>query len=192
MKSGHIRKLVEERISFGYSRQHVFDEMRLLHPEVHAKKIAQVVRYVPSEAAREHFKVPHHGLLAAVVVFGALQVLRPFVEGKFNDASAWQAFRFMPIATVFLGYAVYRWRGEVLTWLAILNGFSVFGLLRDLSALLQGEVEPWGFARRALSVTIAALAAYLAVRMYPKYKEERDASGQVHFVFAPEPGMRMM
>lgn len=192
MKSERIRKLAEERVGFGYSRQHVFDELRLQHPEVAPKKIAQVVRYVPSQAAREHFRWAHQALLAAIVVYGAIQVGRPLLEGRFEGAGVWQVFQLMPLATLFLGYAVFRWRGEVLPWLAFLNGLSVFGLFRDLSALVKGEAEPWGFALRVLSITIAALAIYLSLRLYPKYKEMQGANGQPMFIFEPEPGMRMM
>lgn len=189
-----IRRKVEERIGFGYTRQHVFDELVLEHPEEKRKKIAEVVRYVPSLVARERYKVYQQGLLAAIVAYAVLQLARPLLDGEFNEVGTFKFVRLLPFATIFMGIAVYRWRGEVLPWLTFMNAFSVFPLLNDLGELAKGSVDPWEFARHFLSLTIAALAWYLTSRMYPKYKEEKDPLGQMppRIVFPPEPGMSMM
>jgi len=189
-----IRKQAEERIGLGYTRQHVFDELMLEHPGEKPKKIAEVVRYIPSLAAREHYGTYQQGLLAAIIAFAVLQLARPVLDGEFNGAGAFTLIRLLPFATIFLGIAVYRWRGEVLPWLAFINGMTVFTLMNDLSELAKGSVDPWEFSRHGLSVLIAALAWYLSANMYPKYKEEKDPLGQMppRIVFPPEPGMSMM
>lgn len=194
MDMKRIRKQAEERFGFGYTRQHVFDELMLEYPGAKQKKIAEVVRYIPSIAARERYKAYHQGLLAAIVAYAILQLARPLLDGEFDGPGTMKYFRLLPIATIFLGIAVYRWRGEVLPWLAFMNGISVFALMSDLKALAGGSVDPWEFARHVLSVTIAALAWYLLSKMYSKYTEEKDPLGQMppRIVFPPEPGMSMM
>ncbi len=194
MDTKRIRKQAEERIGFGYARQHVFDELMLENPQAKPKKIAEVVRYIPSLAARERYKVHHQGLLAAIVAYAALQLARPLLDGDFDKAGTFEFFRLLPFATIFLGVAVYRWRGEMLPWLAFMNAFSVFPIMNDFGELAKGTVDPWEFARHLLSVTIAALALYLSSYMYPKYTEEKDPLGQMppRIVFPPEPGMSMM
>ena len=194
MKRKRIRQLVEERIGFGYARQHVFDELVLEHPEVPPERVAKVVRYIPSLAAREHFRVPQQALLAAIVATGLIDLLVPLWSDDLSTMGTARMLRLLPIATVFLGFAVYRWRGEVLPWLAIINGFSAFAVVEDLSELAKGNVVTWDFAQHLLSLLIAVLAFYLSLRLYPKYTVVKDPLGRMpdRFVFPPEPGMMMM
>ncbi|MBL7951673.1 MAG: hypothetical protein JNM62_08130 [Flavobacteriales bacterium] len=193
MKPKEIRERAEERASFGYSRQHIFDELVMELPEEKPEKIAKVVRYVPSLAAREHFKSYHQALLACIIAFALLQLLRPFVAGEVKMESSWRMLRVLPFATIFLGIAVYRYRGEGLQWLAFINGLTLFAVLNDLSELAKGSVDPWEFGRHLLSISIAGLAWFLSARMYPDYTKEKDPLGmQPRIVFPPEPGMYRM
>lgn len=194
MNAKKIRERAEERAGYGYSRQHIFDELVMEHPEEKPERIAKVVRYVPSLAAREHFKTYHQGLLACVIGYALLQVLRPFMVGEAEVETSWRTFRVLPFATIFLGIAVYRYRGEVLQWLAFINGLQVFALLADLKEFTTGRIDAWSFAQHALCVAIAALAAYLAWRMYPNYTKEKDPLGNrpPRIVFPSEPGMYRM
>ncbi len=45
MKNAHIRKEAMERIGYGFTRQMVFDDLAMAHPEVKPKKIACVNIY---------------------------------------------------------------------------------------------------------------------------------------------------
>lgn len=194
MDKKRIRKQAEERMGFGYTRQHVFDEVMLEYPEAKPKKVADVVRYIPSQAGREHYRKYHQALLAAIAAFAVLQLARPLLDGDLSDAGTFKFIRILPFATIFLGIGVYRWRGEMLPWLAFMNAFSVFPLLNDISALVKDNVDPWELARHILSLVIAALAWYLSSHLYPKYQEEKDPLGRMpsRIVFPPEPGMSMM
>lgn len=194
MQQKLLRRRAEELAGYGYSRQHVFETLRLEHPEVKPTKVADLVRYIPSLAAREHFKPYHQALLACIIGFALLQLLKPLIADEVELDTNWRTLRLFPIATIFLGIAVYRYRGEVLQWLAFINGIQVFALIADLNELTNGRVEPWSFAQHALCVAIAALAAYLLVKMYPKYRSEKDPLGNMpaRVVFPPEPGMHMM
>ena len=73
MGKREIRKAVEAKIDLGYSRQHAFDEMRLEQPELGLKRLADVVRYVPSLAARQKYRVEQGALLAAIAASAVLQ-----------------------------------------------------------------------------------------------------------------------
>lgn len=194
MNAKKIRERAEERAGFGYSRQHIFDELVMEVPEEKPEKIAKVVRYVPSLAAREHFRSYHQALLVCIIAFALLQLLRPFVAGEVEMEPSWRTFRLLPFATIFLGIAVYRYRGEGLQWLAFINALQVFALIADLKGLAMGRLEAWSFAQHGLCVAIAGLAAFLAWRMYPNYEKEKDPLGnmQPRIVFPPEPGMYRM
>lgn len=193
MNARKIRELAEERAGFGYSRQHIFDELTMQYPGEKPEQLAKVVRYVPSEAARSHFKSYHQALLACIIGYGVLQLIRPLLAGEF-DSGSWTSFRLMPFATIFLGIAVFRYRGEVLPWLAFINGLTAFAVLNDLSELAKGSVDPWEFGQHLLSLAIAGLAWYLSVHMYPKYTVDKDPLGNAppRILFPPEPGMYRM
>ena len=64
MKKDRIRELAEERIAMGYSRQHIQDELVMMHPEAKPKRIADVLRYLAPDATRVHFRSYQQGLLA--------------------------------------------------------------------------------------------------------------------------------
>jgi hypothetical protein len=192
-----IRRVAEEHISHGFSRQHVFDLLISELPGERPERIAKVVRFIPSLAARSHYREPQQALLLAIVASGVLELVRSVLDGDLDDMrmSRLVAMLFVvPFATVFLGFAVYRWRGEVYRWLAWVNALSVLLLPADLKAILSGDADPWQLASRVLSLAIAGLAFHLSVRLFPKYEVVKDPVKGVppRIVFPPEPGMMAM
>lgn len=194
MDRKRIRKEAEERISYGFSRQHVYDELALQYPEVKPKKLAEVVRYIPSLAAREHYKQAQQALLYAVIATGVVSLLKPILSGEFNELALGKVIRFAPIATIFLGFSVYRWRGEVYQWLGFVNLMSSLGLLAGMSSIMSGEADPWSLINGGLALAICVLAFHLHRDLFPKYTEEKDPLGNMRprIVFPPEPGMYRM
>ena len=194
MKKDRIRELAEERIAMGYSRQHMQDELVMMHPEVKPKRIAEVLRYLAPETTRAHFRSYQQGLLAVVVLSGTFELARAVGKVMAEDVQPWRWFGVVPFATLFLGYALYKWRGESLPWLAIFNGFGALGLVGELRDLIAGEPDVWALGRKALSLVICILASYLYYRAFPKYKVEKDplGNGPTRMVFLPEPGVAMM
>lgn len=188
MTRKEVRRYAEERLSWGYSRQHVFDELRAQGTGMKDGRLAEVIRYIPSQAGRERYGTLNHVLLGLIAAYGLVQLLRPLLEGPWEQPSAYRMFTILPIATVFLGYAVYRFRGEAYTWLGLINFWSSLGILGDLKHFNNGDWDPWTLAKRALSLAIACLAWYLAVRLFPRAKKEKDPLGQgpSRYVFPPD------
>ncbi|HEY0977620.1 MAG TPA: hypothetical protein VGE21_09130 [Flavobacteriales bacterium] len=188
MTRKEVRRLVEERLSWGYSRQQVFDELRLQGTGLKDARLAELIRYRPSLQARERYGRLNNVLLGLIVAYGLIQLLRPLLAGPWEQPSAYRLLTILPIATVFLGYAVYRFRGEAYTWLALINLWSSLAILRGLTHVKDADPDPWTIAKRVLSLAIAGLALYLANRLFPRPKKERDPLGEgaVRFVFPPD------
>lgn len=194
MNKDRIRKQARERIELGYSRQHVLDELVLEYPDARPKRIARLVRYIPSLAARYHYRTEQQMLLGAIALFAVLELVRPILDADFHADSAFQWFRVVPFATIFLGIAVYRYRGEVYQWLALINFGSAMGLLGLAEELVEGRVDPWELTRGLLSLAICALAWHLSVKLFPDFKLQKDPLGQLppRIVFPEEPGIMPM
>ncbi|GEM_PF-669835 len=194
MKKKEIRDLAEERFQLGYSRQHVQNELVLLHPEVPPKRIAGVIRYLAPEATRTHFRIYQIGLLAVVVMAGALQLARTINAGWIDRSQPWGWLSAVPFATLFLGYSIYRWRGNGLSLLVVLSGIGAFGMMDPLRDMFNGHADPWELGSGSLSLLISILAGYLLSRAFPKFKVEEDPSGigPPRIIFPQETGMAMM
>ena len=194
MKKRDIRRFAEERFLLGYSRQQVQNELVLLHPEVPPKRIAGVIRYLAPEATRAHFRAYQQGLLAVMVLAVVLELVQTFDAGWVDRSQPWGWFSAVPFATLFLGYSIYRWRGNGLSLLAVLSGMGAFGMMEPLRDMFNGHADQWELGSGSLSLLISILAGYLLSRAFPKFKVEEDASGvgPPRIIFPSETGMAMM
>jgi hypothetical protein len=95
----------------------------------------------------------------------------------------------VPIATLLVGWSLYRWQGQVFSWVGWGNLAGAFGLLKTLKALQNGGGDPWNAMLSVLGVAIGVLTLFLAHKVFAKPKEEKDPLGQgtVWYVF-PEEG----
>lgn len=194
MKKKRIRGLAEERIDLGYSRQHIQNELEVIHPEESPERIAKVLRFLAPDATRSYFRSYQQGLLVAVIVLSVLELVRALEEPWAYQLRVWGWFSLIPFATLFLGYSIYRWRGNGLWWLAVINGISALGLVRALQDLAAGDIDPLELSRMLLSLAICILATHLYRNAFPKFNvvKDRVGNGRVRIVFPPEPGMAMM
>ena len=179
MKSAHIREEAMERIGYGFTRQMVFDDLVMAHPEVKPKKIAEVVRYLPTEEARGRYRGHHQLLLVAIVAYGLLRVLPPLLHPDFEWELSYRLVSLAPIATLLVGYSIYRWQGQVFAWVGWGNLFSGLGFIRALGTLENGGGDAMELTLNALSFTIGALALFLYFRVFSKYRMEKDPLGVV-------------
>ncbi|MBK9762624.1 MAG: hypothetical protein IPO87_04470 [Flavobacteriales bacterium] len=194
MKKRDIRRFAEERFLLGYSRQQVQNELVLLHPEVAPKRIAGVIRYLAPEATRSHFRAYQQGLLAVMVLAVVLELVQTFNAGWIDRSQPWGWLSAVPFATLFLGYSIYRWRGNGLSLLVVLSGMGAFGMMEPLRDMFNGHADQWELGSGSLSLLISILAGYLLSRAFPKFKVEEDPSGvgPPRIIFPSETGMAMM
>lgn len=187
MSNKAIRTKAEELLSFGIPKQQVFDNLLLQFPEAKPKKVAEVVRYMPSLLGRERYRTLHLALLGLIAASALLRLARPLLNGSIGPDQATAYLSLVPIATLLMGYSLYRWQGQVFEWVGWGNAVGAFGLLNDLSQFVKDGGDPWTLSGRLLSVSIGAVALYLAYRVFTKPKMEKDPmTGVERAVFREE------
>ena len=179
-----IRKAVEAKVELGYSRQHAFDEMRLERPELGVKRLADIVRHVPSLAARQRYRVEQGALLAAIAASVLLQFIHsPSIYGA--QAEDAKAFLFaIPLASIGMGIGIFRYHAQLYRWLMIL---TLCGIFRRIGVIHFEETDPWTIAHYALAVAIAGLAFFLHVKLASNYRMVPGTQPPM-VEFPPEPG----
>lgn len=183
-----IKRKAAEHLGYGIPKQQTYELLLAEFPEAKPKKVAEVLRYMPSQQARERYRALHHALLAVIVVSAVLRILRPVQNDAIRLDQATAYLSLVPVATLLVGWSLYRWQGQVFMWVAWGNLAGAFGLWKALKALQHGGGDPWNALLSVLSVGIGVLALYLAHNVFAKPKEEKDPLGQgpKRFVFPQE------
>lgn len=182
-----IRKKADELLGYGYTKQRVVDLVLMEHPQEKPRKVAEVVRYRPSLLARDRYGNLHTALMLVILIYGALRVLKPIIEGV-DWSSSYRLLSLAPIATVLLGWSIYRWEGQVFGWVGWVNVIGITSLPSAIKEVAAGDGDAWKLAFSVLSVCIGGMALYLAHRVFPKFKEEKDPLGVAppRYVFPEE------
>lgn len=182
-----IKRKAEEHLGYGLPKQQTYDLLMTEFPEAKPKKVAEVVRYMPSLLARERYRTLHLALLGLIAASAALRLARPLMHGTIGMDQATAYLSLVPIASLLLGYSLYRWQGQVFEWVGWGNLVGVFGLMSDLSHFVKDGGDLWTLSARVLSVAIGAVALFLAHRVFTKPKVEKDPmSGAERAVFREE------
>ena len=194
MKKELIGKRAHELIGLGYTRQHVYDMIIAEHPTAKPKRVADVVRYIPPITTRDHLRAPQQALLAVILTYAVLEIARRVIDIGFDRENMFDWFRVMPIATVFLGFAIFKWKGEAYGWLAFFNLMSGLGILKVFMHAKEGTIDPWDVTAQVLSLIIAGLAWYISEKAFKKYTVEKDPNAIMppRITFAMEPGVQWM
>lgn len=171
-----IRKKADELLGYGYTKQRVVDLVLMEHPQEKPRKVAEVVRYRPTMLARERYRDLHTALLITIALYGALRVLKPIIEGV-DWSSSYRLLSLAPIATILLAWSVYRWQGQVFGWVGWVNIIGITSLPSAIKETVAGDGDPWKLAFSAFSVCIGGMALYMAYRVFPRFKEEKDPLG---------------
>ena len=190
-KKRAIRKRAEELAEEGLGRQHIYDQILLEGTTLKEEKVAEIVRWVPSLAAREAYKVPHALLL---VVLWAVAVLKSWAGLSLAAEKGWGALIFMillPSATVYMAVMIAKYRGQYYRWAAFL---AIYGLLRNFGMILK-ELDPLSVLDILPAVIIAVLGLYLHNKAVPEAEEKLETylndqgqkRGRKVYVFPPEP-----
>lgn len=182
-----IRAKALEYLSFGMPKQAVFDTLVVEHPESKPKKIAETLRYMPTLVARQRYRGLHIALMAVIIASAALRVLRPVLQDAIRMDQATAYLSLVPIATLLVGWTIYRWQGQVLMWVGWANIASIGTFVKQSAVFARGDADPWFIVFTALPVVIGILALLLVWLAFPAYQEAKDPmSGAVRYVFPVE------
>ncbi len=194
MSTKAIKRKAAEHLDFGIPKQQVYGLLLAEHPAAKPKKVAEVLRYMPTLMARERFGALHLALLGLIGLYGLLRVLRPILEPDFSWEMSYRLVSLVPIATLLMGWSIYRWQGRVFRWVGWMNVIGVGAMIRTLTDLNNGGGDVQQALQSALSVGVGALALYLAHHVFAKPKVEKDPLGAAppRYVFPPEPRGAMM
>lgn len=189
MSTKAIKLKAAEHLGYGLPKQQTFDLLMAEFPEARPKKVAEILRYMPTLQARERYRNLHLLLLAAIALHGLLRVLRPVLEPDFDWTVSHRLMGLVPIASVLLAWSIWRWQGQVFEWVGWMNVLGAAGMLKMLAALNNGDADVWPAGLSTLSVGIGALALYLGHKVFAKPKVEKDPLGGPGRVVFPEEGM---
>ena len=189
MSSKALRRQADELLRQGWSRQQAFDMLQADNPRVKPKRLAETLRNLPTMADRQRYQSTLNGMLAVMVLYAVLSVVHEFHGREFSWMGNTRYLMLVPVATILLGWSVYRWQGQVFRWVGWVNLLGAVSLIGAYTALFNGTGDPWRVVLDTLSVIIGGLALFLAVKVFPKYRTERRPveQGGVAYVF-PEGG----
>jgi hypothetical protein len=177
MSNKIIKRKAEELLGYGMPKQQVFDSLMVEHPEAKLKKVAEILRYMPTLQARERYRNLHIALMVVIVVSAVLRVLRPVLENAIRMDQATAYVSLVPIATILVGWTIYRWQGQVLMWVGWANIASLGTFVKNSAVFARGDADAWYIAFTALPVLIGALSLLLVWLAFPGYKVEKDSLG---------------
>ncbi|MBK9176951.1 MAG: hypothetical protein IPM46_11595 [Flavobacteriales bacterium] len=184
-----IRNKAKELLGFGIPKQAVFDTLVIEHPEAKLKKIAELLRYMPTLWSKERYRGMHLALLGLIAVSALLRVLGPVWQNAIRWDMPTAYLSLVPIASLLVGWSIYVWQGQVFEWVGWGNVFGATGLISALGAMAKGQGDAGLILANALTAGIGALALYLAHQVFAKPKVVKDPSGGPdRFVFPAEYG----
>jgi len=190
MSNKAIKRKAAEHLGNGLPKQYAYDLLLAEYPEAKPKKVAEVLRYMPTQQARERFRDMHLLLLGLIAASALLRILRPVLQDAIRWDMATAYLSLVPIASLLLGYSIYRWQGQVYEWVGWGNVVGAFGLLSALRSFDMHNVDLWALSMKLFAVAIGVVSLYLARKVFSKPKMEKDPleKGVVRVVF-PEEGM---
>ncbi len=184
MGKRRIRKRASELLDQGFAKQQAYDILSSEYPDAKPKRVADVLRYMPTQVDRERFRTWHGALLLLVLLNTLLRLVPKLLDQPVDWAGSYRFVTLVPIATLLVGYSLYRWQGQVFMWVGWANVLAVFALLKAFSALAKDGVPGWALAVEVSSLLIGAVALYLAYKVFPKYVVEKHlVGGQDRLVF---------
>lgn len=175
-------------MQLGYSRQQTFDLLQADNPGVKPKRLADILRNRPTLLDRERHQGTLNLMLAIMVLYAVLSVVHEFQSDEFRWMGSKRYLMLVPVATILLGWSVYRWQGRVFRWVGWMNLLGAISLFGTYTAFMAGEGDPWRVVLDSLSVAIGGLALYLAIKVFPKYSEQPDPLGGAKRYVFPEEG----
>lgn len=185
MTRRQIRKEAERLVKDGLGRQQVFDILKHQGAGMDDEKLARIVRYVPSMAARQRYKVPHAVLLALLWVTAVAKSLYGIGMAMESGRSVILAALMLPIVTIILGIGIAMYRTRAYHTVAFL---SAIGLVRYISRTDWSTFDPFNTIDLVVAAAMIALSWYLFNKVASNYQVVPGADGPT-VVFPPEPAL---
>ncbi|MBK8497545.1 MAG: hypothetical protein IPL52_01700 [Flavobacteriales bacterium] len=180
MTRRQIRKEAERLVKDGLGRQQVFDILKHQGAGMDDEKLARIVRYVPSLAARQRYKVPHAVLLVLLWITAVAKSLYGIGMAMESGRSVILAAFMLPIVTVILGIGIAMHRTRAYHTVAFL---SVIGLVRYISRTDWANFDPFDTIDLVVAATMIGLAWYLFNKVASNYEVVPGADGTNVIVF---------
>ena len=184
MTRRQIRKEAERLVKDGLGRQQVFDMLRHQATGMDEEKLARIVRYVPSLAARQRYRIPHAVLLVLLWVTAVAKSLYGIGMAMESGRSVIIAALLLPIVTVILGISIALYRTRAYHTIAFL---SVIGLVRFISRTDWANFDPFNTIDLVVAATMIGLSWHLFNKVASNYEVVSGADGTQVIVFPPEP-----
>ena len=180
------KRTAEELLGLGFTHQQVHDQLMREYPDAKPKRLAEMLRYMPSLWAKERLEKLHQLLLGLILLNGALHLWHRFEPTTFRWEHAHRFISVVPVATMLVWWGIKRWRGELFQWVGIGNLLGALGLVKQLKAFAQGEVDPWNMLFGLFALAIGILAYTIFKQAFPKYTMSHDGlHGMPRVTFAP-------
>ncbi len=166
MKKREIRKLAEQKIKEGKTRQQTYEEIKKDSKEK-SEVIAKIVRFIPTLENREKYKIPHTILIMVcllTIIFKMLAGIPIVIERGIN----WLPIIFLfPIINIIFTYGLITYKGQYYRLVAI---FTIIGLLRSLQYIFGSPFEPLIVLELAIALTLTGLGFFLNKRMVSEHE----------------------
>lgn len=170
MTKKELRKLAEQKIKEGKSRQVTFEELKE-ESKNKSEEIAKIVRFIPTLENRQKFKTAQTILLVALgitILFKMLAGLPIVIEKGIN----WLPIIFlMPIINIALTYGVATYKGQYYRLVGI---FTILGLLRSLRDIIGTTFEPLILIDLGIAGVLIGLGFYLNSKMVSEYQTVKE------------------
>lgn len=178
MGKKEIRNRAEELLGQGYGKQQAFDHLRAEFPEAKPKRLAEVLRFMPTEMDQERYGGWQRTLLVVIALHALFRIFVEYAVRPVAQDGLYRYVLLVPIATALLGWSILRWRGQVFHWVGWMNVLGGMGLGQTLNGWAEGNLAVQPIVDGALTLAIGLLSLYLAHRVFPKYSLRKDAMGQ--------------
>jgi hypothetical protein len=181
-----IKRSAKEYLDSGLPKQQTFDLLMAQFPEAKPKKVAEVLRHMPTQWSKEHYRGMHWALLGLIALSAMLRIAGPVWQNTIRWDMPKAYLSLVPIASLLVGWSIFRWSGQMFEWVGWGNLFGATTLLSALGALVKGNGDPKTIVASALTAGIGTLALYLAHKVFAKPKVVKDPLGGPERVVFPD------
>ncbi len=170
MTKKELRKLAEQKIKEGKSRQKAFEELKE-ESKNKSEEIAKIIRFIPTLENRQKYKVAQTILIVALgitILFKMLAGLPIVIEKGIN----WlPIILLMPIINIALTYGIATYKGQYYRLVGI---FTILGLLRSLQDIIGETFDPLILIDLGIAGALIVLGFYLNSKMVSEYQTVKE------------------